>query len=105
MSVDKIIQIQPYKISLVQIGMVLFFCGITWAGYQSLTKTVNDLTQTMATLNKTVATLGTDQIMDHNRVERIVVNNKTLIEKMVSAEKKIVNIDTRLMNVERVVNK
>ena len=60
----RLISIEPFKVSIVQIVTAVFVAGMLWAGYQALSKSVADLTATMKTINNTMLVLSTNRDND-----------------------------------------
>lgn len=79
-----IIQIEPFKISVVQIVIVVFAAGVIWGGYQTLSQSVTTLNATMKKVNDTMLVLSTNRDSD-KRVQSWLVDKTEQIQKSEAA--------------------
>lgn len=86
---QKLISIEPFKISIVQIVIAVFTAGVLWGGYQSLTKSVSELTLTMKTVNNTMLVLGTNRDRDKKMIDWLVGKVEGNESKEAEIEKKL----------------
>lgn len=107
MSVDmeRIIKFKPLEVSLLSVVMVAFMAGSLWVGYESSLKTISGNTKALNKVSSVVSQVQSDRARDHDVIARIDTNQKIVINHVNDMDKQIVNVDTRLKNVESVVNK
>lgn len=100
-----IIQIEPFKFSIVQLIFLCFLAGVTWAGYLNLSASVNTLTKTMKTVNDTMLVIQTDKIHRDVEIERLRSDSSKTHEKDVQFELKLENHDVRINAIENKIFK
>ena len=100
-----IIQIQPFKFSIVQLIFLCFLAGVTWAGYLNLSASVSTLTKTMKTVNDTMIVIQTEKLHRDNEMVDLKLDADKIREKESKMELKRENHSIRLETIENVVFK
>lgn len=103
-----IIQIEPFKVSLIQILVLCFVAGIGYGGYQSLsqgydkilTKT-SELTDSIKTFNDTMLVIQNEQKHRITEIDQLKRDAKNLKTEIVNNEKKLENHSVRITVLER----
>ncbi len=98
----ELIQIEPYRVSLVQLILLVFLAGVGWAGYQSLTASVSSLNKTIKTVNNTMIVMGNDRKHDQEMQGRMMADIERHDMQEAAIEKKLAEHDVKINNLEHV---